>query len=97
MTQSSQEWTKEILWKTVLSDMVCLSRSYPFKVFKAEHIPLNFLKAAFHKIYLVHFEYFVSYEGLLKKFSIYWSVYNTYIQLTALSIHSNHHIITVIV
>ena len=48
MRQSIQEWTKWNLWKTA------------FKTFKviwsaqADHVTSNFLKAVFHKIYLVH-------------------------------------------
>ena len=35
-------------FKKIWRDMVCLSRPYPF------HIPSNFLKAVFQKLYLVH-------------------------------------------
>ena len=41
LSPSFQEWTKQNLWKTA------------FEKFE-EHIPSNFLKAVFHKFYLVH-------------------------------------------
>ena len=48
MRQSIQEKTKQILWKTGFKKFE--------RIWSAEsvHIPSNTLKAAFHKIYLVH-------------------------------------------
>ena len=46
--QSIQEWTEQIFWKTAFKKIEglwsALSRPYPFK----------FLKAVFHKFYLVY-------------------------------------------
>ena len=43
MGQGIQEWTKQNLWMTAFK-----------KLAKAGHITLNYLKAVFHKCYLVH-------------------------------------------
>ena len=48
MSQSIQNWTKESLWKTAFKKF---EEAY---LPKADHTTLNFLKAAFHKFYLVH-------------------------------------------
>ena len=44
MGQSIQEWTKSVLWKTALKKFQGIWSAYPS----------IFLKAVFHKIYLVH-------------------------------------------
>ena len=48
-----QEWTKQILWKTAFKNL----KGYGLlkqTIHEADHIPSNFIKAVFHKIYLVH-------------------------------------------
>ena len=42
--QGIQEWTKQNLWTT----------AFKKKLAKAGHMTLNYLKAVFHKFYLIH-------------------------------------------
>ena len=48
MRQSIQEWTEYILWKTPFKKLQGIWSA------EADHILSSFLKAVFHKIYLVH-------------------------------------------
>ena len=48
MGQSIQEWTKYNLWKTTFKKIEAICSA------SADHITSNFLKAFFHKFYLVH-------------------------------------------
>ena len=46
--QSIQGWTKQNIWKTTFKKFEGIWSA------KADHIPLVFLKAVFHRFYLVH-------------------------------------------
>ena len=48
LRQSIQECTKQNLW------MVALTECEGYHLPKADHVPSNFLRAAFHKVYWVY-------------------------------------------